>query len=158
MGWRAIVSFLYIEYDYILIENDAEKLPLSSIEHTQPLPAQVREELKQYVFMPTGEQRNWVDRPEKSPIEWRKFIRRKLRKMAQITDADIDFIKENPEHAEWLKAHVRPRFWDKFQALTEERERVLAMERSKVNADSGSEQEDTVTIESEAKSLSPDRG
>lgn len=77
--------------------------------------------------------------------------------MAQITDADIDFIKENPEHADWLKAHVRPRFWERFQALTEERERVLATERSEANQDSGSssEQERIVTIESETKSLSP---
>ncbi|KAJ4412492.1 hypothetical protein N0V82_008761 [Gnomoniopsis sp. IMI 355080] len=95
-------------------------------EHTQPLSAQVREELKQYIFMPSQEQRNWVGRPENSPTEWRKFIRRKLRKMAKINDADIDFIQENPEHAEWLKIHVRPRFWERFQELTEEREERLA--------------------------------
>lgn len=76
--------------------------------------------------------------------------------MAQITDADIDFIKDNPEHAEWLKAHVRPRFWEKFRALTEERERMLATESGKANADSGlKQQEDTVSAERERDSLPP---
>lgn len=74
--------------------------------------------------------------------------------MAQITDADIDFIKDNPEHAEWLKAHVRPRFWDKFQALTEERERTLAIESGKANANSSlKQQEDIVSAAGERDRL-----
>lgn len=75
--------------------------------------------------------------------------------MAQITDADVDFIEENPEHAAWLKVHVRPRFWEIIQALTEERERTLATEQGEAIVDSGSKQESTVLERSEDASLSP---
>lgn len=75
--------------------------------------------------------------------------------MAEITDADIDFIEESPEHAAWLKAHVRPRFWEKFQTLAEERERTLATEQGEAIVDSGSKQESTVLERSEDASLSP---
>jgi len=26
----------------------------------------------------------------------------------------MDYMREHPEDVEWLKAHVRPRFWRKF--------------------------------------------
>lgn len=126
---------------------------MRSHEHTQPLSAQVRDELKRYKFMPSQEQRNCVKRPENSPTEWRKLIRRKLRKMAKISDADIDFIKGNPEHAEWLKTHVRPRFWARFQALTEERERSLASERKQTVTRTDATQEHAVSTERNMESL-----
>lgn len=105
--------------------------------------------------MPTDEQRNWVDRPQKSPTEWRKYIRRRLRKLVPVNDADMDFREENSEHAEWLKTHVRPRFWEKFQLLAKEHDEKIARERQGTVTDMNPSQEETGSPESLSKDESP---
>lgn len=92
-----------------------------------PLPEEMRQSLKEYLFKPKDENRTWVERPEKiSPEAWRRFIKRKLQHDDKPNAEDFKFIRENPEHEEWLKEHLRPRFWERFKALAlEDEEKVL---------------------------------
>lgn len=70
-------------------------------------------------------------------------------------ELDADKRYSNRYTASSTRSLCLRRFWEKFQALAEERERMLAAEQGKANPDSGPEQERTVSEESQAKSPSP---
>ncbi|KAB8223942.1 hypothetical protein BDV33DRAFT_199989 [Aspergillus novoparasiticus] len=51
---------------------------------------------------------------EKPPI--RKLVKSRLYCEENLLISEMDHMRESPEDLEWLKTHVRPRFWRKFVA------------------------------------------
>ncbi|KAI9740965.1 MAG: hypothetical protein M1818_004571 [Claussenomyces sp. TS43310] len=52
---------------------------------------------------------------EKRPM--REVLKQRLYCADHLRREEIDYIREHPEDAEWLKAHLYPRFWRKLEAL-----------------------------------------
>jgi len=44
----------------------------------------------------------------------REMVKAKLYCDATLSNFDLEFMREHPEDMQWLKTHVRPRFWRKF--------------------------------------------
>ena len=39
-----------------------------------------------------------------------------------LSNSDVEFLKENPKDAKWLKDHIETRFWLKVESLTTSRD------------------------------------
>lgn len=47
----------------------------------------------------------------------RNIIRSFLRLGISICDDQVELLRQNPEHTQWLKARLEPELWDKIQPL-----------------------------------------
>lgn len=56
---------------------------------------------------------------EKPPV--RKIIKSKLYSEDNLSDSDLVHMRGHPEDLQWLKTHVRPRFWSKFVSVANSR-------------------------------------
>jgi len=36
-----------------------------------------------------------------------------------LSDSDCNFIREDPKEAKWIKDHIEPQFWLKFESLAD---------------------------------------
>jgi hypothetical protein len=69
----------------------------------------IQTKLQEYPFTrPSIE--NLPKQPSLDAVALRQSIRRKLRSAMTPSEKDFKFMKEHPEEAEWLKAHVESRF------------------------------------------------
>ncbi|KAK2596414.1 hypothetical protein N8I77_013305 [Diaporthe amygdali] len=105
-----------------------------------PLPNEVQERLKKYRFKPKVTKESMLPRHEDlPPEERRRSIKRMLRRETHPPESDLQFLRDHPQHAEWLKVNLRPRFWDKLQNMMKERDhRDVLHEQSSRDLDSPS--------------------
>lgn len=85
---------------------------LLSVAIQQPLPPTIRARLRRYAF--TRQEKAPKQRRKASP---REIIQAVLECNMEITEQDIDFLKQHPEDARWLKNNVDPRHWLKLASL-----------------------------------------
>jgi len=85
---------------------------LISVAIEEPLPSGIRARLRRYPF--TRQERAFKQRRKASP---REIIQAKLEINMEITEKDIDFLKQHPEDARWLKKNVDSRHWHKLASL-----------------------------------------
>lgn len=84
----------------------------------ESLPLRIREELKKWPF--TWEGRKFHREPKGpngkyAPTVQRAIIRSSLELGGPIFADQIEFLKEYPEHALWLKARLAPELWAKIE-------------------------------------------
>ncbi|KAF2105731.1 hypothetical protein BDV96DRAFT_655306 [Lophiotrema nucula] len=105
--------------DYGESQND-DDVPVLSYEWTgealKPLPqlatdpeiqAKLKEEVP-FTWKPSKRERSDVPIP--------RLVKSRLAYEENLRSSEMDYMREHPEDAQWLKAHVRPRLWRRFVA------------------------------------------
>ncbi|RSL72946.1 hypothetical protein CEP53_000948 [Fusarium sp. AF-6] len=87
---------------------------VSLIRVNEELPSKMLKELKKWPF--TWEGRKFHKAPKGpdgkyEPLVHRQIIRSYLRQGMPVLGGTIEFLREYPEHARWLKAHLEPELW-----------------------------------------------
>lgn len=59
--------------------------------------------------LPKGPDGKW------DPVVYRQIIRDGLRLGLEMTELRFDFLRENPEHALWIKRHLEPELWNQIK-------------------------------------------
>ncbi|KAK3938863.1 hypothetical protein QBC46DRAFT_389326 [Diplogelasinospora grovesii] len=87
----------------------------------QALPPEVQTKLKEYPFTRPSTQ-DMPKMPPLDPVARRQSIRTKLRSDMSLSNNDVEFLREHPEEAKWLKDHIETRFGLKFESLANSRD------------------------------------
>lgn len=90
----------------------------SSIRIHEDLPSKMKKELKKWPF--TWEGRKFHPAPKGpdgkyEPLAHRQIIGSYLRQGMPVLDKSIEFLREYPEHARWLKVRLEPELWVKIE-------------------------------------------
>lgn len=78
----------------------------------EPLPSRIRRKLNELPFTPK------LDRQPRqlTATEKRQKIRARLRRDLRLSQRDLQFLEENPEHKQWLERNLEPRIWSKVKS------------------------------------------
>jgi hypothetical protein len=52
--------------------------------------------------------------PQRAKRPIREIVKSRLYCDDNLPNSNMEFMREHPEDMQWLKTHVRPRFWRKF--------------------------------------------
>ncbi|KND87594.1 hypothetical protein TOPH_07718 [Tolypocladium ophioglossoides CBS 100239] len=105
--------------DYGNSQND-EDVPILFYEWTgesfKPLPQLAKDPKIQARLK--GTPFTWQPKdPNRAKTPIRRLIKESLYCDEDISSTDLDYMREHPEDLQWLKGHIRPRFWRKFIAM-----------------------------------------
>jgi hypothetical protein len=75
------------------------------------------QELRCYPF--TKGSGTFIPPEQVAPHIQRRFLRNKLDCNREVTLEDIEFVREHPEHAKWVKAKVDDKAWRRVAELVE---------------------------------------
>ncbi|CAH0019383.1 unnamed protein product [Clonostachys rhizophaga] len=109
-------------YDHTIEE---EKVPVlwykwtgeSLVRINQELPSKIQRKLRKWPFTWEGRKFRRPKRPdgECELVTHRRLLMSKLLLGIPIFDEDIKFLREHPEHAQWLKDHMERQLWAKVE-------------------------------------------
>jgi hypothetical protein len=111
---------------------------LSSVEVEDRLPGRVRREMRHYPFERFGQYPGRPRQPRKvlSAADElrckRNNLRSTLAKGFCLLDWHLRFVKEHPQHAEWIKARLPPDVWARLSDPSEE---VIVVGRASTTKD-----------------------
>ncbi|KAH8685143.1 hypothetical protein BGZ61DRAFT_356160 [Ilyonectria robusta] len=84
----------------------------------EDLPSRIQKELKKWPFTWEGRKFHRVPKGpdgKYDPMDYREIIKSKLYLGTPILKENIDFLREYPEHARWLRAHLYHELWVKIE-------------------------------------------